>query len=287
MGTQSSEAQTCPEGEHSDDREVSRVSSGDFIIHERNLLERNRWFQVNAEEVAPYLQDGRDCIIFTFSRQEPSDRMTTRVGGLPYWPREQPWPACGGCSQLLTFAAQLDFRDPRIRPTVPGDVLTFHYCFSCFPWSPDDPGGWLLTWHKAMSSEQLIAAAEIPQVSEEFQFGPFYGHSHDAVDYPVPDEAYGGRIAGEEWTYLQFTLQGTKIGGYPPPIQPFDTPVDSQGRPMRFLAAIGSVQGYEVDQVGNAVNSQGDLLWGDMGCVYLWISEDITCPEMTWFIECY
>src|SRR5690348_4120854 len=115
--------------------------AGDFIIHAKNLLERNQWLQSHAAQVDAYLEDGRECIIFTFSRQEPADRMATRIGGLPYWPRERPWPICKECRRPLVFAAQLDFRDPRGRSTVPGDGLTFHDCYSCFPWSPDDRGG--------------------------------------------------------------------------------------------------------------------------------------------------
>jgi hypothetical protein len=261
--------------------------AGDFIIHTKNLHERNQWLLTHAAQIAPYLQDGRDCIIFTFSRQKPVDRMTTRIGGLPYWSREQPWPVCKACGQPLIFLAQLDFRASQVRPTVHGDVLTFHGCSNCVSWSSDDPGGGPLTWQGAIRSEHLVTEADVPPVPEEFQVGPFYGQPWNAIDYPTPPEAFGGWIAGESSTYLQFTLQGTKIGGYPPPIQQFQIPADSRGRAMRFLGTIGSVQGHVVDQSDDLLNDRGDLLWGDMGCVYLWISTDATEPKMTWFIECY
>lgn len=257
---------------------------GEFTMHDINLAERNAWLARNAEAVAPYVREPRDCIVFTLTRTEPSDRATTRLGGLPYWPRRRPWPACTFCGEPLQFAAQLDFRDPRIRPTVPGDVLTFHYCFGCFPEEGCDTS--LLTWHGPEVAAELVAPEDVPPVPSEHAFGPFYGQARDALDYPAPAEAYGGGIAGTGYTYLQFTLQGTKIGGYPPRIQPFEPPVDSSGRPMRFLGTIGSAQGYIVDQRGDSIHSDGDLLWGDMGSVYLWISE-ADSREVSWFMLCY
>src|SRR5947209_6324179 len=139
--------------------------AGEFIIHRNNLIERNRWLEAHAAAVAPYLRERRDCRVFTFSRREPTDRATTRIGGLPHWPREAAWPTCQACGRPLNFAAQLDFRDLRDRPAVPGDVLTFHQCFACFPWRADDRGGALLSWHRHLPAEFLVTAADVPPVS--------------------------------------------------------------------------------------------------------------------------
>lgn len=251
------------------------MSGGDFIVQERHLRDRERWLRNHAAEVAPYLVDGRECIVFTFSRQESADRATTRVGGLPHWPRERPWPTCRTCRQPSFFAGQLDFRHPSVREGLPGDVLTFHQCLQCWPWAPNDPGDALLAWHSALPPSELIEAAQIPPMPEEARIGAFFGTPHRVIDYPTPEAAYGGGIAGEDYTHLYFTLQGTKIGGHPPRIQDFELPRDRRYRPMRFLGAFGSV------------DSPDGLLWGDMGSVLLWISEGAEPPETTWFIECY
>jgi hypothetical protein len=214
----------------------------------------------------------------------------------------------------MICVAQLDFRGATGCQTVPGDLLTFHYCVSCNPADARQiepaeadafrqrhrlglpeltdnlayvPGGGHLTWHTTAPDGLLITATEIPRVPEAVEFGPFYGQPHRAVDYPTPPEAYGGGIAGESYTYLQFTLQGMKIGGYPPPIQDFDVPTDADGRPMRFLGTIGSITGYSVDGKRNMFESRGDLMWGDMGCLYLWMSQQPASAEMAWFWECY
>ena len=296
------------------------MSTGDFIQAEDDLTRRNAWLENNREAVAPHLRNGRDCVIFTYSHQEPEDQATTRYGGLPYWSRRQPWPICRACSlvrpQPLQFVGQLDFRHPRTRSGVPGDVLVFHLCSSCWPNAADARddeaaiveayrqrsgllplpnlpeglryslhNGWSLTWQGGIAAEDLVAAAEIPIIPEAYSIGPFYGEAHEAKDYPTPREAYGGGIAGENYTYLQFTLQGTKIGGYRSPIQSTEDPVDATGQPMRFLAALGSLS----SQRGGVrqASGQSDILWGDMGSVFLWLSDHTDPPEMTRFQESY
>lgn len=292
--------------------------SGDFIQVEANLLARNQWLEVNREAVAPYLIDGRECTIFTFSRDEPTDRATTRIGGLPYWPAGQPWPVCSACSlvtpQPMMFTAQVDFRQSPLHSDLPGDVLSFHYCISCQMWDcreadrgrkggrradrevlaalPDGltyaPGGGALTWHRVHSAgATLITEADIPRVegSEEWAVEPYYGTPQPATDYPTPDEAYDDEIAGESYTYLQFTLQGTKIGGHPPPIQEVAMPKDSAGQPMRFLGAIGSIQSGPVD--GDDGSYDKDFTWGDMGSLCFWISDTAPAAEMAWAISSY
>jgi hypothetical protein len=215
----------------------------------------------------------------------------------------------------MQFTAQLDFRGSSLRATMPGDVLTFHYCLSCHPSRYDEvnpaeaeafrqrhglplpnlpdsmayaPGGGALTWQIVRSDATLLPISELPEVKdpEEPEIVPFYGTPHRAMDYPTPTAAYGGGIAGERYTYLCFTLQGTKIGGYPPPIQDFDVPVDTTGCPMRFLGTVGSLTSRVVDGK-DASDWRRSFMWGDMGSLYLWISDATPKREMSWFWECY
>jgi hypothetical protein len=179
------------------------------------------------------------------------------------------WPRCGACSALLGFAAQIDFCHPRFRENARGDVLTFHYCMRCWPWSASEDGG-SLTWHTVCSSDAVIDWNEVPPLKEGVRLTPLFGTPHETIDHPAPSEGYGGGLGGESYTYLYFTLQGTKIGGLLPPIQPLEVPRDARGRSMTFLATIGPTDG---------------LLWGDMGSVFIWMSAD--GPEMTWAIESY
>lgn len=254
---------------------------------ERHLRDRNDWLTKNKRAVKPFLKNGRKCIVFLFSRKSSPDRITTRVGGLPYWAQEKPWPVCGSCGEPLAFAAQIDFRHKLVRRGVPGDVLTFHYCFDCRPWTGEDGKQSLLTWHVVDPKARLIKQPVVPSSIEDDEPGPAYGEAQEAIDYPTPSEAFGGSIVvRERYTVLQFSIQGTKIGGYPPPIQPFETPRDRRGRPMRFLGTIGSLQVSELPPRRWNQPACGDLVWQDMGSIYLWISEGEK-PDMHWFLLCY
>src|SRR5438105_2450519 len=79
--------------------------TGRIITHERDLLDRDRWLT----EHPPSPEGARDCIIFTHTTTDPGDRMSTRIGGLPYWPRALEWPHCSICAEPLSFIGQLDF----------------------------------------------------------------------------------------------------------------------------------------------------------------------------------
>ncbi len=263
------------------------MSSGDIIISEKNLRDRNEWLKAHKPTIEPFLKGGRDCVVFTFSRKSSSDRLATRVGGLPYWPKDDPWPVCGSCGEPLAFAAQIDFRHKSVRKSVPGDVLTFHYCFDCSPWTSDETEQSLLTWHNFDSTVRLIREPVVPSSLEDDEPGPVFGEPHEAIDYPTPSEAFGGSIIkGERYTFRQFSLEGTKIGGYPPPIQQVEIPLDRTGRPMRFLGTIGSLQVSELPTRKSNQPACGDLMWQDMGSIYLWLSGGKN-PELIWFLLCY
>jgi hypothetical protein len=282
------------------------MSDGNFIESEEHLRERNDWLRDNADAVKPFLGAPLECVVFVYSDQELGDRGSTRYGGQPYWLDGQPWPVCRSCSlvrpQLMQFVGQLDFRPSGA--DVPGDVLVFHLCPSCQPLEADGdaaevnniegfrqrsgmstpdltPGleyaphtGWALTWQKVTDAKLIDS---VPEADGE-RWGPLYGTPRNAVDYPTPPEAYGGGIAGEEYTYLNFTLQGTKIGGYRHRVQQTDSPLDSGGHEMHFLASMGSI------------NEQGDsseVMWGDMGSVFFWMSRTASGVETSWFTESF
>src|SRR5258706_10769357 len=61
--------------------------------------------------------------IFVWSRGEPDQRFVTKIGGLPYWGADTPWPL-GPSGTPLTFVAQICFADSQdLTPHLPGDLL--------------------------------------------------------------------------------------------------------------------------------------------------------------------
>ena len=149
-----------------------------------------------------------ECTAFTFSRQEPADRWTTRIGGLPAWRSDIRWPICTSCREPLTFVAQLDFRSSCLASFVPADLLVFHYCLSCRPGTKC--GSAQLTWRRQQLSP-LVEEATVPVEIEGDEPGPCYGTPHVALDYDSP------KLSGHTSV---LKVWGTKIGGYPLEIQP-------------------------------------------------------------------
>ena len=155
--------------------------------------------------------------------------------------------------------------------------MTFHYCFSCWPAGSND-GCAAATWHQQQSKKPLALIAEpvTPDELEDDEPGPCYGKPHRVVDYSSPERA-------TDCGY--YTLMGTKIGGYPPPIQPLAPPADSTGAAMRFLACIGSMRAADITKTTKPTTPCGDLIWLDMGCIYFWGSANKR--ETSWTLACY
>lgn len=208
--------------------------------------------------------DSLKCTFFTFTREPSTDRWSTRIGGLPAWPAALGWPSCSHCDEPLAFVAQFDFRN---NLGVDFDLLVFHYCFTCNPWNPD--GASRVTLLRYDESGELVDEPVIPDELEDNEPGPCFGIPHEIEDYPEPSCA-----------------MGTKIGGFPPEIQPMDTVLDSTGNAMQFLACLGSLEGTELVKVASTT-AVGDLIWGDVGCVYFWYSKTANGEEIHWNLACY
>ena len=55
---------------------------------------------------------------------------------------------------------------------------------------------------------------------------------------------------------------------------------------MQFLACLGSLEGTELVKVASTP-AVGDLIWGDVGCVYFWYSKTANGEEVYWNLACY
>jgi hypothetical protein len=236
-----------------------------YVTNERSLQE---WRDTIAQSdsIAP-----KPCVAFLFSRTSSSDRFQARIGGLPAWEESKPWPMCKTCDEPLAFVAQFDFRTSTIQRSLPGDVLLLHYCFDCHPWRTVD-GQATLTWQRVVPNSALITDRIIPQSLEDDDPGP----------------AYGDPVVLDDFLPRTLTLPATmKIGGHPIPIQNAEAPLDSLGRRMRFLCAIGGLNHGDVPKRGRRSEPVGDLVWGDAGCINIWKGLGKTACELAWEMECY
>ena len=107
----------------------------------------------------------QEFVCFTFQADEnhdPEQRRISKIGGLPYWPADNPWPCCSGCGKPLTFlfqvrtedVLQVQFGSPR--------MLCFFYCYPCHPWWDIDGKGFLLTHIPYRPQDELLAAKYCP-----------------------------------------------------------------------------------------------------------------------------
>jgi hypothetical protein len=223
--------------------------------------------------------------LFVFGKGESPRREATKVGGIPYWPADRPWPTDDEGSPLY-FLAQFNFADSRdLFPIpLPGDVLLF------LVEDPEDylepdliQFGWLPLGLSPVShfDESLMATTA----------GPFYGVIHRSADYPDATERATDLEVSQ--SYDLPILNGTKIGGVPHWIQGGD------GSDDQFLCQLGSIQaapqvpypwvnqaeslGLEFDDRG-IYGDSNSIVFGDMGSIYIFLDRD---GSITSSFECY
>jgi hypothetical protein len=206
--------------------------------------------------------------VFVWAEGEPKNRATTKVGGLPYWPKSKPWPA-NGEGDALTFVAQLCFADSLdIVPSVPGDLLLVFGDQECL-WDGREDEALRFHW-LSMSNDDLVGEGELP--ATEWQIARRYGARHRTVDY-------ASRLPGVDRyssPYLISAIEGTKIGGIPRWIQSVPE------LPGRFIASLGSIQsesGYPFPYLNHPepvemFQFDEELMWDDVGSTYLTVTRD-------------
>jgi hypothetical protein len=223
--------------------------------------------------------------LLVFGKGESPRREATKVGGIPYWPADRPWPTDDEGAPLF-FLAQFNFADSRdLFPTsLPGDVLLLLV---------EDPEDYLEP--DLIQFEWLTLG--LPPVSpfDESQMattaGPFYGVIHRSADYPDATERATDLEVSQ--SYDLPILNGTKIGGVPHWIQGGD------GSDDQFLCQLGSIQaapqvpypwvnqaeslGLEFDDRG-IYGDSNSIVFGDMGSIYIFLDRD---GSITSSFECY
>jgi hypothetical protein len=223
--------------------------------------------------------------IFVFGKGESPRREATKIGGMPYWPADHPWPT-GDDGSPLYFLAQVNFADSRdLFPTpLPGDVLLFLV---------EDPEDYL---EADLMLFQWLPLG-LPPVSHfdrslmATTAGPFYGAIHRSADYP---EASGkASRAGVSQYFNLPILNGTKIGGAPHWIQ------GEEDSDEQFLCQLGSIQAAsqvpypwvnDAKPIGLGFDEQGiygdsnSIMFGDMGNIYVFRDRD---GAIVTSFECY
>jgi len=204
--------------------------------------------------------------VFISAQGEPTNRATTKMGGLPYWPAREDWPV-NEYDSFLTFVGQLCFSDSQdILPPLPGDILLVFADYDQF----GDEEAFLTFYWRKQTNEEPINADDLPWSG--WKIAPPYGYRHRTVDY-VEDLPGASKIRRP---YLLARIEGTKIGGMPRWIQ-YDPEL-----PGQFLGSIGSVhptwgKPYPFVNHPEPIDlsyAEKSLMWGDAGSLYLSMTPD-------------
>lgn len=217
--------------------------------------------------------------VFVWGQGEPKDRTLTKVGGLPYWPAETPWPERDG--KPMQFLVQFNFKDSAdLVGDLPGDILLV-FTDEGFSWLSGNREGLQLEWIR-IGTKRLTVERLLPKPKQPFFKG--YGIIHRANDYPEAGGGAVGGLGGGSERELP-VLHGTKIGGIPAA----GRRVASKG--VRFLAQLSSIQaasGVDYPWVNrprplgvtqDASGIHGDtnqLILGNMGSLVLYLKDGET-----------
>jgi hypothetical protein len=136
---------------------------------------------------------------------------SSKFGGVPYLPEGTEWPQCGGCSQPMTFVAQLQLRDTGQELPNGDDFLVFFYCFECLPTddSPYQDRCWTARTYRNVSVEparvvtipdqvrqpvphaiELVDIASLP-TDDYLRFIPEAGPLEELAAQADPDDSRG------------------------------------------------------------------------------------------------
>lgn len=211
------------------------------------------------------------CDVFVFAEGEPPRRDVTKVGGLPYWPRNRKWPTRKG--KPMAFVAQLNFADSRdLVQDLPSNLLLVFTQAGHV--GHTDPEYLQAEWVEP--TDALVESGDIPATGDRLSAA--YGVRHRTWDLPID-------LHSLEDDLVVDIIQATKIGGLPPMIQDYEMP-------ERYIGTIGSVHPHQsapfpfinVPAPLNFEYDHGHLMWGDVGAMSLSLSKN---GSIIFTLECF
>ena len=249
--------------------------------------------------------------VFVWGEGEPEKPYLTKIGGLPYLPKDVPWPKDAD-GQAYIFVMQICFVDSKdiVPVPVPGDVLLMFVKhdgwdggdLQCY--DPDDLHfQWIKitdqpTWDQQSMNENGFRSIEMS----------FFGVIHRTRDYEQSDEI--NRKLDEAKSRNQFAqffrsywipaMSGTKIGGIPFYIQNGLDDDDETFDDTTYICQFVSLQfvpevpfplcnrekmlglGFKND---DSIYAKGkSLMIGDLGSIYFFMKPD---GAIVWLTECF
>lgn len=228
--------------------------------------------------------------LFLWNLGEPPNRAFTKVGGLPFWPKERPWPLSEEGRPMI-FLAQFNFADSRdLVGELPGDILLVFLSpsvddFSMWPEKTDDVR---FFWQDAQEGTELVGPGELPETP--WAFAPCWGSIHRTYDLAGGEDLDEDVFFDEVWRLV--VHEGTKVGGEPWWIQ------DEEELPGRYVCSLGfiSPDGERPWDFLNFSRPFDEIKWpetdvplsfpmfGDGGSMYIFADDE---GNVSYSLQCY
>lgn len=211
----------------------------------------------------------------------PAKPWESKVGGMPYLPRETAWP-CTGDGKALFFLAQINFAEmPALAPFPEKGIVQFYICDDDLYGMDFDDGEHQDTFRVLFFPEiienEAVLQATPPPVQQEEDLLPHHPDECYPLTFsmeesiaPITDYRFYEKMGADffrqfgdaEWDIMaeyekSVRATGHRIGGYAYFTQ--DDP-RSKDNPMLLL--------FQLDS-----DEKMDLMWGDMGVGHFFIRE--------------
>lgn len=228
--------------------------------------------------------------VMCFNLGEAPLRTATKIGGLPYWPADLPWPQSKSGGPLM-FLAQFNFKDSQeITGSLPGELLLI-FCepeIEEYGFMGDGEDDFRMFWRKLGDGKALIEPDQVPEGASPI--APCWAAIHRSFDL-VEEEPLSDKVLDKIEPILVW--KGTKIGGEPNWLQE----PDFFG--LQHLCTLGSIhpqdeRAYPFLNVAKPFNrfSRGKksqppddlLMFGDVGSLIIFLHGD---GALSWVAQCY
>jgi uncharacterized protein YwqG len=217
----------------------------------------------------------RRCAIASLRPRTGLALTDSKFGGLPYAEEGDDWPVCK-CGMPMAFICQMDVRTAGLSEELGLGFFTFFYCHACSSWGDDAvpqttwtvrtygaadkakgveiaPDGDIDEGHLAAECAiEWRAAQSLPDWDDICDLDPDIVETCNELNSASPWEAYDEASQSITGAWPDTV---TQLGGFPEWIQGAEMPPG-----FRLLAQIDS-------------EDKANLMWGDVGRVYLFVSE--------------
>lgn len=252
------------------------------VISPMDIVQRERLLK----QILPDLDIGNpvqvDSLIFAYG--EPEERHVTKIGGLPYWSKEKPWPIDSN-GVKMEFMAQINFCNSLdIIPKIPSTLLSVF-----ISGDGDSINEYKFEWQTVNPATELIDQSYLPEIEYPLVVSPVFGVNCRV--YESDNAKPLNTIIHDDWKDITH-IRGSKIGGKPRYFYEDST----SEMPGEYLCSLHSLrhptnipwtfinieEPLTPEMIGGVGLHGGfgchdSIMFGDQGTLFIFVEPDGTC----------